>query len=258
MLFVSLFPSGNSNEGDAPRLARTLGRTEYEARQWLALALPRVVGRFDDRVLADRCTAALRHEGFDAATVDSSEIVPAKSMVKARVPVIEATGVRPNGSDSDKTPWTDFVVFVRARARTTAYRSAMEPETIYEPVTETTRRVVREDVTRESLASEVLYLFPRFGRPWLIHESGVRFAALGVPLRPSRRDNFLVLVDRIRASAPGVPVSEALVRHVPPTLGVTSVRDTEEVAASPDHLLDVAAHLCALWVARRGESPFRQ
>jgi len=249
---VALFPSPTA--GDAATLARVLGKTEYEARLWLAAAMPRVVARLDDAPEARRCVDALAREGFDARLIDDDEIVPARAMVAARAPVVDAFGLRPNGPASPLTIWGEFAAFVEARHHATLFRSRTELVRVRE-ARGAERTVMRERMAREPVDQLVLYLFLQAGAPWLVCENDVRYAALGVPLGARRHDNFVALVERIRAAAPLVPFDTSLVQHAPPGLSVAAVHGEEDATTPHDRLLDVAAHLCALSVTRT--RPFR-
>lgn len=259
-------------ETDAERLASALGRAVYETRLWLTAKMPRVVARTTDFSAARAMVSAMAAEGFAATAVDDETLVPSSKMVFARLPTMAQDGIFANGEGTDYRPWHEFAVMVRARARASFYRTTFEEDLdATTSVAHTLRaahgwrsRPQREKIERHAAEIELLYLFPRAagdfgaaGTPWLLTEHGVQFGSLGVPLLPSRRGNFLALCERIHRFAPDLAVHESLLDHPPPALALASARDGTDVSPEPDHLLDVAVHLCALSVVAPSAHPYR-
>lgn len=254
MTLLVLYPSGAS-ETAAPRLADLLGSTALEARMWIASTIPRVVGRAFDDERAHGLAAALEQAGFHAEALDDTEVERAVADVRAvRTMQFHDAGL----SFADGTlAWADVVTMVRAVSRGNVLRSSVTVEKVHVGRGGTVD-VVRESSQQEHPKGELLYLFGVQGPAWLLAMDTLRYATLGIPLRHTQRDNFLAVVERIRASAPRAHYDDELVRHGPPRLDISRVRDGESAGPiGPSAALDLAARLIHRARVRAMQHPYR-
>lgn len=195
MPFVVLFASHRVVDAEAAdRLARTLGRTRIEAQQWTINASPRVIGRVDSSADAERFVRTVREEGLDAEWVADDDVVatakiPRPKAVRLLTHAIEA--------DGELLVDTDVRALVRARLVTHNSRSSVEVERIQ--VGRETAVIARQKTDHDRVVEEALFVFGAHGERWLLVHNGLRYASLGVPLRPTQRDNFELLVALLRA-----------------------------------------------------------
>ena len=222
MLLVVLYPPPASNAETAPRLASALGRTEYEARLWLASPLPHIVARVESRGEADACVASLRGWQFDAEWLDDESLPSSADMTLARSPSIDDAGLHANGPGSERLGWDEIVAMVLAKSSIPVERSSVEAVAVR--VGRGTVTMPREKTTHERSAQSLLYLFARAGMPWMFAEQGVQWASLGVPLRPTRRENLLMLIDVLRKRAPRAHYDDSLLKHPAPRFDLAQVR----------------------------------
>jgi hypothetical protein len=126
------------------------------------------------------------------------------------------------------------------------------------------KATTREVVERTELRERVLYVFRRSGgTPWLLHETGTNYSTLGPALRPSQHENFQTTVAMLRERAAGATYDERLAarRNFPERATLTGGAQggggrTHTSTVSSDAGVDLAAHLLALWIAKRGR-PYR-
>lgn len=256
MILVVLYPPAHAAPDAIDSLARATGRSLYEARLWLASPLPHVVARVPERVAAERAVAALRAGGFECEWIENDALASSSDMVIARSPRLRDDGLIANAEGDVFMAWDHIAMLVLARSSVAVERTQNEIEVVQGP-RGSTYVTTRERTRRERTAQRVLYLFPRVGTPWLFEENGIRWATLGVPLRPTRRDNFAALVAHVRSRASHAAFDETLVKYPPPQFDLVLVRDHEEPRTTPNRAMDLAAHLIARRGLRARNAPYR-
>jgi hypothetical protein len=206
MPFIVLFAAqrGAGPEG-IDRLARALGRTWIEAKQWTINASPRVIARVSDGVEAERCVRALREEGLDAESVDEAEVSASSAMQRPRVVRVLEGMIE---ADGQHLPYELVRALVRARLVTSVARSSVEVERVQ--AGRGTAVVSRQKTEHERVVEEALFVFGAHGERWLLVHSAIRYGALGVPLRPSQRENFELLLTMLRARVAAERFDDAL------------------------------------------------
>jgi hypothetical protein len=256
VILVVLYPPVQPPVGAVESLARTTGRAIYEARLWLASPLPHVVGRVADPTEAERAVSSLRASGFECEWIENDALASASEMVVARSPQFRDGGLIANAERGEFLAWEETAVLVLAKSSVAVERTSNE--TVIEQGPRGSQHVTTRELTRrERSAQNVLYVFPRAGTPWLFEENGIRWAALGIPLLPTRRDNFKRFVDRLRSNAIRATFDDALVKYPPPQFDLVLVRDHEDARAAPNRAMDVAAHLIARRAMRARSAPYR-
>lgn len=254
MALLVLYPSG-ATESAAQRLAELLGSTALEARMWIASPIPRVVGRAVDVERAEGLASALEREGFHAEALDEVELERAAKEVRhVRTFQFGESGL----SVADGAlGWGEIATIVRAVSRGNVVRSTVSVEKVHVGRGGTVD-VVRESTHEEHPKGELVYLFAVQGPAWLFGMDTLRYATLGMPLRPTQRDNFLAVIERIRAGAPRAHYDDELVRLGPPRLDVARVRDAEPAGpVGPSAALDLAARLIHRARMRAMQHPYR-
>ncbi|MFO0612576.1 MAG: hypothetical protein U0414_08320 [Polyangiaceae bacterium] len=252
MALLVLYPSGASDAA-APRLAELMGSTAFEARMWIASAIPRVLARPDGE-RARALASALARDGFDAEVLEDLELERGLEVRAARSMQFQEAGlVFVDGA----LAWGDVATIVRAVSRGNVVRSTVTVEKVRVGRGGSVD-VVRESSHEEHPKGELLYLFGAQGPAWLLAMDTLRYPTLGIPLRPTQRDNFNAVIERIRASAPRAYYDDELVRQGPPRHDVTRVRDSEVAApVGPSAALDLAARLIHRARMRAAQHPYR-
>lgn len=196
MPFIVLFAAQRSVGPEGiDRLARALGRTWIEARQWTVNASPRVIARVSATSEAELGVRALRDEGLDAEWVDEGEVTSSAKMPRIRdVRVLE----RSLAADGGVLAFDDVRALVRAKLVATSAKSTVDVERV-EAGRGATVVVARQKTETERRVEEALYVFGAHGERWLLVHTAIRYAGLGVPLRPVQRENFEMLVSMLRS-----------------------------------------------------------
>ncbi|MBX3192573.1 MAG: hypothetical protein KF819_36650 [Labilithrix sp.] len=260
---VALLTLGTSVEAEAAVLAPDLGITVYETALLLRVASPIPLLRTDDRARALDLVAKLRARGHDAIACDGATVAASGSMTRVRSFRLEA-GALVNADAEGKTsrlPWDEIMALVRAVHRTRSERIEKSVQTKVSfgraalsgglgAIKTTTKETKHTTDDREN----VLYVFRRFGAPWLIEQSSARYEGLGSDLRPSQTENFTTLVRRLRESAPHAPFDERLMipRGSSETMRASATGHQQSTAGA----VDLLAHLVAMAITR-SLSPFR-
>jgi hypothetical protein len=256
VILVVLYPPPPlASPASAESLANATGRAAYEARLWLASPLPHIVARVADRASADAQVAALQRAGFDAEWIDDDTLLSSSEMSIARSPAVHDAGLVANAESREFVRWEDMRALVFARSSVAVERTENEMVVVQAP-RGSSYVTTRERTRRERAAQNVLYVFSSEA-VWLFEENGIRWASLGVPLLPTRRDNFNALVSLVRARAVRASFDDSLVSHPPPQFDLVLARDRADVRASPNRAMDVAAQLIARRALRARGGPFR-
>jgi hypothetical protein len=104
----------------------------------------------------------------------------------------------------------------------------------------------------------VLYVFRASGEtPWLLRERGTHYTGLGASLAPSSTQNFMTMIGRLRAAAPGAAYDERLLnaRSAPARTALTGRAGNEQVSVSSASGVDLLAHVMAAWRTRQALRP---
>jgi hypothetical protein len=205
----------------------------------------------------------LRARGHDAIACDASAVATGASMTRVRAfrlepdafVTTEATG------ETDRLPWDEVVAYVRAVHRTRSEHIEKSVQTRvsfgraalsggFGAIKTTTKETKHASDERE----HVLYVFRRFGAPWLVEQTRARYDGLGADLRPSQIDNFATLVRRLREHSPHASFDDRLLA---PRASNEKVRASAKGhQQSNAEAVDLLAHLVAMAVSR-SRSPFR-
>lgn len=212
MFAIAICALNTSVDAETPELARDLACAAYDARLKLSQPPPSIVLRTNDAAQARAVGAAIRSRGHDVVAIDESKVPEATAVRALRFGDAFEIG-------NDAIAYADVVALVRA-AR------ALKTETI-ERVTERKLRpgaalatgglVMSKKVTREEKhvahdREELLYVFTRAERPrapLLVAERSASYAALD-SVASSQRENFLRVVQALRARAPRAKFDERL------------------------------------------------
>jgi hypothetical protein len=258
MYVVALTELATPLEAEAAALAADLGTTLYEERQTLLGGLPAIVRMSAERAPAAELLQKLRARGHGAVAFDSAAVVASDAMVSMRRFAFEpgaVTSLDMDGRVIERLPCDDILALLRATHRTRT-----------ETATETTQKkfsmgravlsgglVMRKNVkSEERSVSEqhegLLYLFRASGQtPWVLYERGTNYAGLGAELAASSLQNFLGVIARLRALAPGAAYDERLLK--PRRLAPQALARSQTTQSSASGV-DLMAHVIALSVAR--------
>lgn len=261
MFVVALAELATPVDAEAPLLAKDLGVTAYEARLRLLAGLPSVVLQTPDKERALAALGALRARGHGAIACAAAAVVASEAMISMKRFELDPGGVRAPDHDGALLPWDDVLALVRASHRTRTDTTVETKEKKLRPgmAIATGGLVLSKTVTKKVTTSteareQVLYVFRRSGQtPFLLHEAGTRYAALGADVSPTSLENFNRTVALLRARAHTAAYDDRLMTR--------KVSDAARAGGSgTGETIDLLAHLVALWIARRereGAGPYR-
>lgn len=244
-------------DAEAADLARILGVTAYDVRLAFAGLLPAVACATSDLARAVDVQAALSARGHGAVVVDPRAVTPSERMVRLKRFSIAAGRLFANDREGSIAT-DDIAALVRAATATSVIRTVSAREPIYRggPARPPTQEV-REHVRHETVAGNLLYVFPREGAPLLLVEHEARYLSLGAAMRATEHDNFLATVDLMRAAAPGAAYDERFATRAHPSAKLALARGEGSVEPKGDAELDLLAHVLARWLTRASGSPYR-
>jgi hypothetical protein len=271
---VAVFELASSVDEAAAAIANDLGVgvTAYEVRLQLTGGLPAVVLTTADRARALDLLSKLRARGHSALACDGGAVLGSASMVSMRRFRLDEAGVqasdRPEGDPNARLPYDDVLALLPASHRTRVEKTTEVKDKRFDMTRAimTSGIVLRKTTTRDvvqrsELRERVLYVFRRSGAtPWILHEAGTNYAALGAHLRPSQYENFLTALGILRERAAKATYDDRLTsrRNFPEraTLTPTGGGRSHGATLSSDYGVDLAAHLLALWIAKT-QRPYR-
>ena len=224
-------------------LAVDLGTTPYELRLLLNAGCPAVVLATVDETAARAAVAAIQRNGHAPVFLDRRNVVPSDQMTLLREPQLTPSGLLAQPETSDRLPYDDIAVILRAMHRTSSETTQTVKERQLRPVMALATgglimsKTTTKSVTSSSMKTEaVLYLFRRSSqKPWLLHERQVRYTGLGTELRPTSLENFMLMIRNLRERASSAVYDERLMNSRP----MRGVADGVEAT-------DLFAHLLAL------------
>ena len=180
----------------------------------------------------------------------------ASEAVEVRLPALDEAGILARDKNL-RIQWAEITTIVHAHTSANVQRTTSDIEIAFSAKGgQYTQHV--EHTRTERAQGEVLYLFPVEGRPWILSIDTLKYAALGVPLRPTHRENFDGLIQRIRAGASHARYDETLLHESPPSNEMLHVRDNDTPGhIGPSALLNLTATLVhrRVWSRR---SPYRE
>jgi hypothetical protein len=261
MFIVAICELKTTIEVEAQALARDLGGTAYEHRLHLLGGLPAIVLTTADRELGQKTLDALRRRGHGAVACDAAAVVASEDMIDMRRFQLQADAVLAQGPTAERLPGSDILALLRATHRTDV-QSREEIKTkqfsmgraLVSGGLMVSKTVKREERSSSSELQQVLYVFRASGEtPWLLHERGTHYGALGSEIAPSSMQNFLTTIRRLRALAPVAVYDERLLklRRAPGPPVKSGSFGSESVSTSSASSLDLTAHLLVLWIRSR-------
>jgi hypothetical protein len=234
-------------------LASDLGTTPYELRLLLNAGCPAVVLATVDEAAANAAVAAIRRNRHSPVLLDRRDVVTNDQMTLLREPQFTPAGLLAHPETSERLPYDDIAVILRATHRTSSETTQTVKERQLRPVMALATgglimsKTTTKSVTSSSVKSEaVLYLFRHSSqKPWLLHERQVHYAGLGTELRPTSLENFAIVIRKLREHAPGAIYDERLMSSRPMRGVAEGVEATDLFA----HLL--ARHLTSAHGAQK-------
>jgi hypothetical protein len=249
--------AGAPHDAAPEGLATALGVTVLEARLALAAPMPHPVLRVATHEDAMRATHALESCGFEAMSLDVTELVRAEDMVHVERFAFTESALLAT-EHGPELAWSDVGVLLDVAATGSIVRTTRERERRY-----TARgQAVTVDVERtrtEHATERALFLFPHGGAvPWLLRAAEARYVGLGPRMRPTTFENYGETVRQIRARASSAVyddryVARPLVQH---DEAYAHGNETKELPFG-DAGIDLPVQLLARWLARPRGGPYR-
>lgn len=253
MFVVAIAELAHPLEDEAPSLATPLGLTAFDVRTRAAGVLPKIVAQYASRDDAERALSVIRARGHGALVCDTRDVIAGRDMVHLRRFALEEHALR---EGAEILPWDAIAALIVVAARTDVVRTTRERDV---EVTGRSARIVERDHARhEHVMEQSAYLVPRHGSPWVLHERGAKYVALGNAMRPTQHENFAAMVSLVRGRALGAIFDDRFAMQ--PQMGSQLVmvrgHDSAE-ASSTDAGIDMAVHLLAQWLLRGHGGPYR-
>jgi hypothetical protein len=237
-------------------LASDLGITPYELRLVFNAGLPAVVLVTADETQARAAVAAIARHGHAALFCARRDVVPSGHMTLLRDFQFAKSAIVPQAGSSDRLPYDDIAVMLRATHRTTSETTEDVKERKLRPIMAVaTGGLVLSKTTTRTVTSQtahnetVVYLFRRSASPpWILKERSARYIGLGEYLRPTSLENIATTVRLLREYAPEAAYDERLMSSRP----IRGVADGIEAT-------DLFAHLLAMHLSNstRNDAPLK-
>ncbi len=269
MFVVALSRYATTLDAEVPALATDLGSTAYETRMIVAGGLPAIVLTTPDKTRALALLASLRSRGNEALAFDSSAVISNQDMIPLRQFQIEPDALVAEGPSPERLPFADILALIKAshdRQVTTnteeKKRSFSAGRALLSGGLVMTKTTTSSSMSRTEDRQEVLYLYRRSGQtPFLLRETGTKYAGLGERMVATERANFLATIALLREKAPSAAYDERLVSKKLPEklsqIAVQSMAGGNRIEASTDAGVDLFAHLLAMWLAKQASPPAR-
>lgn len=213
MIAIAICALGGSIDAEAPHLARDLAIAVYDARLKLSQPPPMIVARTSDAAVARDLHAKLRARGHDAVAIDESDIAAPFSVRACRF------GESAFESDAERFAYGDIALLVRAVQTTRSETTARVTERKLRPAAAIatgglilSKKVTRDEKRITQDREELLYVFGARRAPWVVAERGTIYSSLE-NVAASQRENFVRVVEMIRARAPHAAFDERLLAH---------------------------------------------
>jgi hypothetical protein len=258
MHYVALTRWGAPLEAELPTLSTWLGLAPYDCRMRAAGGLPVVLCVEAQADRAQTRVSELRARGHGAVCCDAASVPNASQHFYPRQIELTADALHcvDGPGNAIDVPYTDVLALVRASNITTAEntvttvekklavgRALMSGGLMIHKKTEKVTRSATED--RE----QVLYVFRRSRfEPLVMRELGLRYQGLGAALKPTTAQNFMLLVEQLRARAPQALFDQSFMtqKRKPGISAVTGVANERRVETSNSDGNDLGAFLLVL------------
>ncbi len=259
MQIVAITRWGAPLESELAVLATMLKAVAYDLRLRIAGVLPAVLTTFPDAESAMQLTAALRARGHGVVVCDSVELTRPHARLIARDFELGSSSLmlKDETGKPSEIPYADFSCLIRSSQISTAEHNVTTVEkklnvgmAVMSGGLIMSKKVERTQHSAVEVREQVLYLFRR-GKPApvVFRESVVRYQGLAAQLKPTTMQNFVTLVECLRAKAPSALYDQRFLTHkrkLAATVmsGLSNDRRVESTNASEN---DLGAHL--LWLA---------
>ena len=207
MFVVVLAEAGQGIMDDLAYVAQVLSLTLYEARVLLAAGTPQVLITTKEPSRAETVAGALRQRGYGAVVVPAKDVVPSPRMLQLRAFSLEREMLRADTAQPHVLPYADVHTLVRAMHRSATETMGEEKVRKFSVVKMATVGIPTRTVTQATKSvgeerSQVLYLFPFDGAPWILEEQGAKYTHMGEAMAPTKFANFQRAVELLRARMP--------------------------------------------------------
>jgi hypothetical protein len=263
MFVVALLALHGPADEEARALAGDLGVTAYEAGQRVRGALPSVVFRDGDVERAKAIARAMHERGNQVVLLDAAQVPPGEHFPRLktfRLTDEALVAVHPTGAKT-ALRFADVVALVAAVHRGEETRTEVTRERKFSLVRAALTQGLSVSKTVETASTHavtqkepVLYLFHRGGPAWLLTETGCRYDGLGSHVRPTRPENFQVLVRLMRERCTQAPFDDRLVRARHTDGKVTADFTGHTAAVSSAASVHLLAHVVASALLRSPRS----
>lgn len=262
MYVVGIAELSGTIQDEAPALAGNLGVTAYDARMLLAPGIPALLQLTQDRSRALQLLADLRARGHQALAFDASAVTSNRDMVWPRSFALAEDGLT-TGSGPEHLAFSDITVMLRATHESHVESTVETKERKFSAGRAMlTGGVVMTKTNKKTASShawdkhEVLYIYLRGKRPWILREIGTRYEGLGAEMASTERANFLKMIELVRLRAPLAVYDQRLVgRKIPERLAQVAVQglgtSASRVETSNDTAMDLLCHLTAMWHSKQ-------
>lgn len=258
MHVVALTRLTSAFEGDLKEMAAWVSLTPYDFGLRVRAGLPTLLGGFSTMQEAESLVAKLRKRGYGAVHCDSKDAAGASEQCVPRDFQFGAgvlTGTDQEGK-AFKLQLRDVTALIRAinilavESSTTTEKSQFAigralatGGVVMKKKVEQTRSATSEE--RE----QVLYVFASGeSHPLLFRETRLHYQGLGASLKPVASQNFVTLIEILRAAAPHAFYDERFLKQKR-KVGVSSISAVGKnlsVASSNTNDTDLAAYLLVL------------
>jgi len=246
MFIVAIVEMKGQADEVARALASELATTPYELKLAFNAGLPAVILVTADEVLAQAAAQAIRRQGHGAVVCDRQHVVASSDMTTLRKFHFEPSALVPEEGSPLRLEYQEVTALLRATHRTSSETTEQVKERKLRPVmavmtgglvlSKTTERTVTSNAAHNE---QVLYLFSRAQRPWLLRERSAQYFGLGALLSASSFENFGTTIQQLRQRCSNAIYDERL-KTSRPMRGVA-----DGVAAS-----DIYAHLLAQYLSK--------
>ncbi len=232
--------------------AAVLGCTKYEARGFLVSKLPKLAGRFNSHESAEKAAHNMQELGVDCLSGEISFLLDEPAVLEARrinrvgeIPVYESS----YGESVSPDPASVYLLLagtIRERNRSdreeTKIKYVPGSLVVGMPILyRKTDRKTDDNISIERIAA--IYSRER-DHPIAIQENQFDYTGLGPLLRPTRFENFQILVDTLKQRYPSSLFDDTLMRS-----GLPESTVAENMGFS--HSLKTSSNREAFWRTAR-------
>ena len=263
MFVVVLAEAGPGIQDDLPAVSQVLGLTIYETRVLLAAGTPQVLLTTREVERAEGIAGALRQRGYGAVVVSAKDVVPSPRMLQLRAFSLERDALRADSAQPHLLPYADVHSLVRAMHRSATETIGEEKVRKFSVVKMATVGIPTRTVTKATKnigeeRSQVLYLFPFDGPPWILEEQAAKYTHMGEAMAPTKFAHFQRAVELLRARMPHATFDTRLTtpRHFSDKVMAHLADGSNKVSSS--FSVDLLAHGIASHVrSKAAATPYR-